>query len=375
MFSRVSVTAALLAALTLPLAGNAHAEGYTLKNLAANQQIYAPEILDAHMKNAWGMAIRPKGKGGHFWINNTDDGTVSTYVGDVGGKALYQDGLKFVTISAAPGAKEHAHPTGQVYNPDDHAFMVTQEDITAESRFIFATEEGTVSGWPEIKNADGTFQRSKATKIMVDNGAKGAVYKGLALSEKPDHNRLYAADFGRRQIDVFDEEYKPVKLGKDAFVAPSVPKNYGPFNVQSLNGTLYVAYAETSKKPGEEEKGNGKGYVAAFDYDGKLIREFEGKGKLNAPWGLAIAPANFGSASGRLLVGNFGDGKIIAFDQTSGKQLDALRRPDGEDIAIDGLWGLIFGNGESLGEANHLYFSAGPSDEANGMFGKLIPTP
>ncbi|MBY0428968.1 MAG: TIGR03118 family protein [Alphaproteobacteria bacterium] len=352
------------------------ADGYKLTVLVANKQIYAPQIVDKHMVNAWGLAIRPAGAGGHFWVNNTDTGTVSLFVGDTSERVLYQDSIPFVTIALPPFAKvNHSAPTGQVFNGNEKEFIITQDDLTAPSKFIFCTEEGTISGWTERKNADGTFTRPKTSLLKIDNSKKGAIYKGLAISTKPDGNRLYAADFGRKRMDVFDNTYKPLNLGKAAFALPdkSIPSGYAPFNVQELGGSLYVAYAKLSREVGEEQKGEGLGYVAEFDFDGKFIRSLDGGKLLNAPWGLALAPSQFGKYSGALLVGNFGDGRIVAFDKASGKALDVLRAPNNEPIEIDGLWGMLFGNGVHLGRANHLYFAAGPNHEKDGVFGKLEP--
>jgi uncharacterized protein (TIGR03118 family) len=352
------------------------ADGYQQINLVANKQIYAPQIIDTHMVNAWGLAIRPAGEGGHFWINNTDDGTVSLYVGDTQEKALYQDDIKIVAIAKPEKSKlKNSAPTGQVFNQNEHEFTITQERLTGPSKFIFCTEEGTISAWTEKKNEDGSFARPRSSLIVVDNSKKGAVYKGLAISTKPNDNRLYAADFGRKRIDVFNNSFAPVILGATAFELPTntIPKGYAPFNIQELGGTLFVAYAKTTKEVGEEQQGAGLGYVAEFDFDGKFKRMLEGGKLLNAPWGLARAPDNFGKLSNTILAGNFGDGHIIAFDAETGKQLDALRTPAGTPVAIDGLWGILFGNGVHLGASNHLYFAAGPNGEKDGVFGKLVP--
>jgi uncharacterized protein (TIGR03118 family) len=370
---RVLLSAAAVVLLPLPV----EAAGYQIVNLVANKQIYAPQIVDKEMVNAWGLAIRPAGKGGHFWVNNTDTGTVSLYVGDVGGAKLYQDETKLVKIAATKGQKDPSTPTGQVFNGVDTDFIVThaKENLTGPSKFIFCTEDGTISGWTERKNEDGSWLRPAESVLMVDNSKKGAIYKGLAISAKEKENRLYAADFGNGRIDAFDAAFKPARLGKEAFQVPGgqLPKGYAPFNVQAIDGTLYVVYARLTKEKGEEEKGNGFGHVAQFDADGKFIRMLEGAGKLNAPWGVTKAPEDFGEASGKLLVGNFGDGRIVMFDAASGKQEGYLQNAAGEPVEIDGLWGMLFGNGEHLGERNNMYFAAGPQDEKDGVFGKLVP--
>lgn len=349
---------------------------YKIVNLVANKQIYAPQIVEPKMLNAWGLAIRPAGAGGHFWVNNTDSGTTSLYVGDVNGKALYQDDIKIVNVAAPAKQKDPSTPTGQVFNAVETDFVVTheKEGITGGSKFIFCTEDGTISGWTEHKRADGGFDRAPDSVLMVDNSKKGAIYKGLAISELPANNRLYAADFARNRVDVFDNAFKPLDLGKDAFVVPQgqLPKGYGVFNVQNLNGSLYVVYAKLTKVKGEEEKGEGLGHVAEFDFDGKFKRMLEGAGKLNAPWAVAMAPNEFGEASGKLLVGNFGDGRIVMFDAATGKQEGYMMNVHGQPLEVDGLWGMLFGNGVHLGEKNHLYFAAGPNDEKDGVFGKIV---
>jgi uncharacterized protein (TIGR03118 family) len=357
----------LVCVLAAPMA---MADGYRQVNLAANQQIYAPQILDKNMKNAWGMAIRPAGAGGHFWISNTDTGTVSLYVGDVGDKKLYQDDIQLITVPAAKRGKTGS-PTGQVFNPKADEFIVTQDGITAGSKFIFASEDGVITAWTEEKTPNGVKRPSFAS-ITVDQSNAGAIYKGLAISNRDHGNYIYAADFANNRIDVFGPDWQRVALPKTAFAAPGVPKNYAPFNIESFGDKLYVAYAKTTATRGEEAVGAGMGYVAEYDFDGNLQRMLQGRGKLNAPWGMAVAPENFGPASGQLLVGNFGDGTIVGFDVGSGNQTDYLRMANGDPVAIDGLWDIMFGNGQSLGEANHLYFAAGPRDESDGLFGKLV---
>ncbi|MDX1923383.1 MAG: TIGR03118 family protein [Alphaproteobacteria bacterium] len=379
MIPKHSFSALAITALIAFTANGSNAEGYKLTNLVANKQIYGAQILDKAMVNAWGLANRPAGAGGHIWINNTDTGTVGLYIGDTPEQNLYQDETPLITIALPKNSKEeHSAPTGQVFNGNDKEFIITQDGITGAAKFMFVTEEGTLSAWTERKREDGKFDRPKSSLVMIDNSKKGAVYKGLAISTKPDGNYLYAANFAGRKIDVFDNTFKPTQLGKQAFVLPkgSMPSGYSPFNIQAIDGSLYVIYAKLarhSKEAGEEEKGEGLGYVAEFDFDGNFKRMLEGGKMLNAPWGIALAPAEFGIHSGHLLVGNFGDGRIIAFDRQTGKQLEPLKTPKGEPIEIDGLWGLLFGNGVHLGYANHLYFAAGPNDEKDGVFGKLEP--
>lgn len=367
---RLLTLAALLAGTVLTT-HTALANNYQVKNLVANKAAYHPVIIDPLMINGWGLALRTAGEGGHFWISNTDTGTTTTYVGDVNGRPIFQDQLKVVQIPKPSNAKadEPSHPTGQVYNASKTEFMISGQGVTGPAKFIFVTEDGTLSAWADPV---GDAHMTQAA-LMADHSACGANYKGVAISTLSDNNRLYAADFANRKIDVWDNEFKPVQLPPDAFQLPAaIPANYAPFNIQWLNGKLLVAYAMTGREPGEEEKGKGRGYIAAFDYSGKLLNVWQGGGKLNAPWGFAQAPDDFGAHGGEILVGNFGDGTIVGFDPATGMQTDYLRGAGGKPIQVDGIWGMAFGNGASLGQANHLYFAAGPKDEQDGVFGKVF---
>jgi len=237
------------------------------------------------------------------------------------------------------------------------------------------TEDGNLQCWAETGSSQAERMRSF---ILAVNGESGSVYKGLAITLLTAGNRLYAANFGLRRIDAFDGAYQPILNG--AFAGPAdVPEDSAPFNVQFLEYEidgivrqgLFVAYAKTTADPVEEEQGPGLGYIAEFDLDGRHLRTLHASRRLNAPWGMAVAPEDFGPFSKRLIVGNFGDGMLVAFSLKSGRQRGYLRGRDGQAIQIDGLWGLALGNGASLGRANYLYFTAGPNGEADGLFGSL----
>jgi uncharacterized protein (TIGR03118 family) len=199
-----------------------------------------------------------------------------------------------------------------------------------------------------------------------------AVYKGLTLASNGGVNMLYAADFHGHKIDVFGPNFTPKKM-PGAFVDSNIPANFSPFNILALGGRLYVAYAQKKEDGNDEVDGPGLGIVDAFDTSGHLLQRVATGGTLNAPWGMAIAPANFGDFSNSLLVGNFGDGTINAFDPTSGAFLGQLRTPDGQILVIDGLWGIAFGNGSTAQNlpSNTLFFAAGPNGEENGVFGRI----
>jgi uncharacterized protein (TIGR03118 family) len=384
---------------------NAHAaqRGYEIHTLVANKKSFKADAVDKKLINAWGVAIRPAGAGGHFWV--TGDDISFEYVGDVHASAdpkmqkLHVDALKYVKLPV--GGKGH-FATGVVFVDSKTDFVITQEieglePITAPSKFIFASDGGIISAWTERKKADGSFDRSGVANAVIDQSAEGAQFFGLAINN--DYSRLYAADFGAKPgIKVFDGKFKPMDIRFDMPFDEN--KNgvvdageYAPFNIQALtspNGKthLYVAYAKTRACPkdevakgvckagelfaGEEDsEGAGFGRLAEFDEDGDLVAVWNDGGKLNAPWGLAYAPDNFGKLSGMLLVSNFGDGTIAAFDPKTRSFVDVMRGKGGEYLLIDKIWGLVFGNGVSLGDKDALYFAAGPNDETDGIFGSI----
>ena len=202
--------------------------------------------------------------------------------------------------------------------------------------------------------------------LAADNSASGAVYKGLALG-----NFLYATNFHEARVDAFDKTFAPASLS-GSFTDPNIPAGFAPFGIANIGGSLYVTYAKQDEDQHDDVKGPGNGYVDVFDTNGTLVRRFASQGTLNSPWAVVRAPAGFGSLGDTILVGNFGDGHINAFDPNSGNLLGALT--DGHHpIAIDGLWGLSFGNGASAGDVNTLFFTAGPGDEEHGLFGSLQP--
>ena len=239
------------------------------------------------------------------------------------------------------------------------------------SRFIFATEDGVIAGWPGGTRAF----------VGVDNSATtGAVYKGLALAAlNPDGTgqQLYATDFHNARVDVFDSAFGLVTL-PGAFVDPRLPAGYAPFGIQTLGDQVLVAYAKVDPATGDEEAAVGLGFVDAFDTDGGFMGRVATRGHLNAPWGLAMAPDTFGRFKGDLLVGNFGDGQINAYRERPNGQFThdgRLRMPGGKVLAIEGLWAIQVGNGAGSGSADSLYFTAGPDDETHGLLGRIDPAP
>lgn len=378
---------------------------YVQHNFVANDAKYQASFdTDPRFINAWGIAIRPAGAGGHFWITAKD--ISYEYVGDVQAsenaklRPLHQDALKIVKL---PVGGDDKFATSTVFSDSKDAFVITQkidgkEDITAPSKFLFSSDGGIISAWTERKLEDGSFDRSGIAETLIDESEQGAQFFGIALNH--DYNRLYAADFGAEPaVKVYDGAFKPAPITFDAPFDDN--KNgkvdageYAPFNVQAFTtpegkNHIFVTYAKTQPCPAEEVKAGackegeifageedtsttGNGRLAEFTEDGKLVLVWKDGGKLSAPWGLAYAPAgSFGALSGALLVANFGDGTIAAYDAKTREFKDVLRDKDGKPVVIDKVWGILFGNGNSLGDADALYFTAGPEDETDGLFGSL----
>jgi uncharacterized protein (TIGR03118 family) len=317
-------------------------------------------VTDPNLVNAWGIAASPTGP---FWISDNGQGESTLYDGS--GQPFPVGQPLVVTIPAPPDspADTTAAPTGMVFNGTND-FVIMQGTQSGPSLFIFATEDGTLSGWNPNVNAG-------AAIVTVDNSRSGAEYKGLALVGSATENRLYATDFHGGGIDVFDATFGPATVS-GSFTDPNIPAGFAPFGIANIDGSLYVTYAKQDDEQEDDVKGPGNGFVDVFDPNGTLVRRFASRGPLNSPWAVVLAPAGFGSFGSSILVGNFGDGRISAFDRTSGSFLGQLS--DGSSpIVIDGLWGLIFGNGASAGDVNTLFFTAGPEDEQHGLFGMLRP--
>lgn len=362
---------------------------YAQTNLVASNPSYNPQILDATMVDAWGISIRPAGAGGHFWV--TAGPYSYEYVGDANGTALYQDALKRIDI---PGATLGGHTTGTVYNGAAGNFMITQAHpngaITNGSKFMFVTDKGVLSAWTERNNGGGSFDRPSTSISKVDYSASGAQFFGLAIN--PTYSKVYVANFGVGwDIKTFDSNFNDVTASHpftNPFTSSMQPGDYAPFNVQVLGNpgseSVFVTYAKTRNDPsnpgqifaGEEDASvRGYGKLVEYDLNGNLIAVWNDQGLLRAPWGMVIAPANFGQLSNNLLVGNFGEGTIVAFDRSTRKAVNYVRDNGGLPVVIDGLWALLFGNGASLGDSNALYFAAGPAGENDGLFGALRYAP
>lgn len=328
---------------------------YTVHSLQSDNGVDGSTV-DANLVNGWGIAALPASP---WWVadNGTDKST------------LYRgDGSKVPLTVSVPGG-----PTGIVANAAGTGFVVSDGAASGSARFIFANEAGEIRGWnPNVPAAGSTVTE-------VGSPADGAIYKGLAIGTSGGQQYLYAANFHDAEVEVYDSTFAEVDWD-GAFEDPGIPAGFAPFGIQNLNGMIFVTYAKQDADAEDEIAGEGLGYVSAFGTDGSFLGRVASGGALNAPWGLAWAPLTdghghpgFGKFSGDLLVGNFGDGRINAFAWTgSGWEARGhLKTADHRPLAIDGLWGIGFGNGSGSGPTTTLYFAAGPDDETHGLYGSV----
>ncbi|HTZ69787.1 MAG TPA: TIGR03118 family protein [Acetobacteraceae bacterium] len=337
-----------LLTVTLLAAAPAYAGSFVQTNLTSDGSISAANT-DPNLKNPWGVSYAP---GGPFWVSDNATGLTTLYNSAGVPQSLV------VTIPGAKGSTGPSAPTGQVFNPSSTDFIVKEGSNSGAAAFLFATEGGTISGWNFSVDSGNAINK-------VDMSASSATFKGLAYyTDAKGKNYLYAAELHGGTVDVFNGKFKMVNSFRDT----TLESVYAPFNVAVINGNIYVAYAWVNKQRNDVIPHPGWGVVEQVDAAGNVLAKYVG-GKLNAPWGLAIAPSGFGHFGGDLLVGNFGDGHITAFTPalTEVAQLKIGKKA----AAIDGLWALIVGNGGSGGSASDIYFTAGPNDEANGLFGSL----
>jgi uncharacterized protein (TIGR03118 family) len=320
---------------------------YNVQRLVSDSSATPAAATDPSLVNGWGLTAGPTTP---WWA--TDNGTNRS--------TLYSGaGAKVPLTVSVPGG-----PTGTVFNGSLTDFVISQNGKSAAARFLFATEGGTILGWSPTVN--GT-----AAVVGADRSNVGAVYKGLAI----ENDRLYATDFHNGRVDVYDASFKRISTG--GFKDAKIPKGFAPFGIQALEGNIFVTYAKQDSARHDDVPVPGKAYVDEYTPDGRLVARVINSGKrnapLNAPWGLALAPANFSVFSNDLLVGNFGNGRISAYTKRGSKWVykGQLRSANGAPIAIDGLWAIAFGNGSAAGPTNSLYFVAGPSDERHGLFGSI----
>jgi uncharacterized protein (TIGR03118 family) len=343
-----------------------HSGGYRVVNLVSNRSGHAP-LTDPDLVNAWGLSASPgtnRAPGSPLWVSDNGTDRTTLYAGATS-SSVSKVGL---TVSVVSGA-----PTGTVFNTDTDPNAFVVQDSAGHSGpavFLFDSENGGIDAWNPAVGASAAA-RSTVTETAVRNGAN-AVYKGLAMGRTANgHTYLYAANFRSGRVEAYDDAFTPVELPGGLFVDPRIPAGYAPFNVQELAGRLYVSYAKQDATLHDDVAGRGHGFVDVFRNNGRFLRRLVTRGALDSPWGLALAPRGFGRFGGALLVGNFGNGHINAYDPRTGVHLGQLRRPDGRPIVIDGLWALRFGNGNAA-RTGQLIFSAGPHKESDGLLGKIV---
>jgi uncharacterized protein (TIGR03118 family) len=336
-----SIKTTLLVLITMSFtAAFARADTYSWTNFQSDIAGVA-QHTDPNLVNPWGMSVSPSGT---IWVSDNGTGVATLY---------HQDGTAVslvVTIPTAARNRDVGNPTGQVFNGTDF-FQVTKNGTSAPARFIFVSEDGSISGW------NPTVDPTNAI-IAVDNGTNRgvnrAIYKGATLGEANGHNFLFATDFHTGKVHTFDENFHQVNPG--GFVDPNLPAGYGPFGIRNFNGEIFVTYAKQDHDRVDDVHGPGFGFVNVFDTSGNFLRRLISNGNLNAPWGLALVEGS------NLWVGNFGDGLINNYDPVTGNFIETLMRADGTPLQFDGLWDL-------LPQADGVFFTAGIADEEHGLFG------
>ncbi|MBZ5721378.1 MAG: TIGR03118 family protein [Acidobacteriia bacterium] len=330
----------------------ASAASYKAVFLTADQTGKAPNV-DPNLINPWGISFSATGD---FWVADNNTGVSTLYNSTGVPQSLV------VTVPPPAGGTGPSTPNGTVFNSTTD-FVVTKGTKSGPALFLFVTEDGTMSGWNPMVDPTNAI-------LAVDNSAQGINYKGMEIGNNGTANFLYLANFFTGKIEVYDRNFKLTTLSGN-FTDPHLPASFAPFNIRNINGQLFISYAKQNAQKSDAVFGAGLGLVDIFDMNGNFVKRYLSKGKLNAPWGLAIAPSTFGTFANDMLVGNLGDGKINAFDPTTGALLGTLSSANGTPIKISGLWAITFGNGGLGGSKNVLYFTAGPNAYAHGRFGSI----
>ena len=350
---RTGLRALALAAVVIPAAvfagsARAAADSFTVTPLVSDSSATPAASTDVTLVNPWGLSAGPTTP---WWASDNGTNESTLYSGT---------GAKVALTVSVPGG-----PTGTVFNGSATDFAVSQNGLTGASRFLFSTLGGKVLGWTPSVNGTVAI-------VGADRSGVSAEYTGLATA----NDRLYAADFHNGRVDVFDSSFN-LQSASGTFVDPKVPKGFAPFGIQALAGDIFVTYAKQDAAKRVDVPVAGQAYVDEYTPDGQLVAHVVNSGRknapLDAPWGLSLAPAAFGSFGGDLLVGNFGNGRISAYTKRGNVWVykGQLRLVDGTPIAIDGLWAIAFGNGSAAGPADSLYFAAGPSGGQHGLFGSI----
>ncbi|HEX4511612.1 MAG TPA: TIGR03118 family protein [Burkholderiaceae bacterium] len=344
---RLALAVAVVAALGFGTIADARSpNSYVVRVLVSDGNLQA-EHVDPDLVNPWGIAFNPTG---FSWVSDNHTGKSTLYDGN---------GVKQSLVVAIPGAHDDAgSPDGILYNASSD-FKVTENGLAGTAVFIFSSEDGVISGWaPSVDTANAI------TAYKSPNG----VYKGIAMASTSSGNRLYATDFHNAHVDVFDASYNLISVPGD-FVDPVLPPKFAPFGIANIGGLIYVTF--TKQDADAHDDVPGRGVVDIFDTDGNLLRRGAAQAGLSSPWGVTLAPADFGHFSNRLLVSNFGSGQISAYDPKTGDFLGYVRNTDGTKFKVPGLWGIEFGNDAANQPHNALFWSAGPAHENHGAYGRL----
>ena len=316
---------------------------------------------DPNLLNPWGLARSAQSP---FWVSDNHAGVSTLYDGS--GTPFPANQPLVVTVpppmNSPLGAM--AAPTGIVFANITGNFVVSEGGNSGPSFFIFATEDGTISGWNPMANATEAI-------LAVDDSNEDAIYKGMTLASNASGNFLFVTDFHNDKVSVYDKNFTEATLS-GMFNDPNIPAGFAPFGIQAFGNSIYVTYAKQDANKEDDVKGPGNGYVDIFDTNGAFVKRFASQGTLDSPWGVAVAPGDFGKFSNAVLIGNFGDGRINAFNASNGAFLGQPSDASGHPITIDGLWALVFGGGSmNNGAANTLFFTAGPDGEQHGLFGSI----
>jgi len=365
-FTAAAVATAGLVAGVAPAASAATpANKFAQVNLVASTSALRPKLVDKNLANAWGLAAGPNEP---LWVSDNNSGKATVYSGGVNGGAVSLD----LTVPVPGG-----NPTGQVSNPDASAFPVggaggSWANFIVDTDGVGSKPSGEIEAW------------NGGAKFVVEDSPTGgpggrtkanAVFKGLALATVTKHGpELFAADVANASVDIFSSSFAPVSAPSE-FRDPQLPAGYAPFGIQKLQGKIYVTYGKQNAARNDVVPGAGLGVVDVYNTNGQLLHHLVSNGgssELNAPWGLALAPKSFGPFAGDLLVGNLGNGRINAYNPSTGKFLGSLDGADGQPVAISGLWGLEVGS-SAFGGASSVVFSAGPSGYSTGLVGTLTP--
>jgi uncharacterized protein (TIGR03118 family) len=364
----IAVPAAVAIATVVP-GGTALAFGagneFHQTNLISNRSDQGAQVVDANLQNPWGLAMSPTSP---LWVADNNAGAATVYRINVGGTTAAKVPLTVTLPGGRVATGDGSSPTGQVFNPTN-GFVVTSKSGSGPGLFIFSAEAGQISAWNPV--ADPVV--AGTSTATVEFSSPTAVYKGLTIASSHQHTFLYASNFHDGTVDVFNSHFHLVHL-RGHFRDRHLPAGYAPFGIQEIGGLIYVTYALQNSTKHDDVAGPGHGFIDVYTNDGFLVERLVSRGDLNSPWGLAMAPAGFGSFGNTLLVGNFGDGLIHSYGLLFGRPHGALLDEHHQPIQIDDLWGLRFGTA-TTGGTGTLLFSAGINDEKDGLVGSINPAP